>query len=112
MALLEDVSESITETPLLWIAIGVAALSAPRIITAGRPLIKGAIKGVMALKEKGREVVAESKERLQDVYEEAKYEYSEAQHEGEAEAAPVTHAEKSTRRARAAVHPATEGEGA
>jgi hypothetical protein len=82
MSVLEDVSETIIERPLLWLVIGVAALSSPKIIGAIRPLLKGAIKGGMALSEKTKEVFAESKERMQDVYEEARYEYK---HEGLAE---------------------------
>jgi hypothetical protein len=63
-----------------WLGIGIGALIlAPVVIPAVarglRPLAKGAIKGYLALQEKGREVFAETSEQFQDLVAEARSEY-------------------------------------
>lgn len=76
MALLEDRSKG-------WgLAIGLAVLAvsaAPKLMKAGRPFVKRAIKGYLTAQEKAKEVVAESAERMQDLYAEAKHEHEEEQ---------------------------------
>ena len=68
------------------IAIGVGLLVAPVVIpmiaTAARPVAKAAIKGGLMLYEKGREMVAEVAEVVEDLTAEAKSEV-------QAELAPV-----------------------
>jgi hypothetical protein len=43
--------------------------------TRGKPLAKRAMKTFLVAQQRGREMVAEGAERIQDVYAEAKYEY-------------------------------------
>jgi hypothetical protein len=80
------------------VAIG-AVVAAPR----AKPLAKGAIKGYLAATQRVREWTAESTERLQDLYAEAKHEFEVGLDEGaEAEAEPAKPAGRSRRRAEAA----------
>jgi hypothetical protein len=64
----------------LWtgVAIGAALLVAPVVIpmvaSAARPLLKAALKGGFMLFEKGREVVAEAVEVVEDLVEEVRSE--------------------------------------
>ena len=75
MGLMEDVSESGMGWPL-GIGLLVAALSAgPKLVKAGKPAIKGAMRGYLILQSKSKEVIAETSERLQDLYAETKYEF-------------------------------------
>lgn len=77
MALMEEVSERGWGWPL-GIGLAVAAVSAgPQLVKSGRPLMKKAIKGYLALQARSREMFAETGERLQDLYAEAKHEYEE-----------------------------------
>lgn len=60
------------------IGIGLAVLAvsmAPKLMKAGRPLMKRAIKGYLTVQERAKEVAAESGERMQDLYAEAKHEH-------------------------------------
>jgi hypothetical protein len=72
----------------LWtgVAIGVGLLVAPvvipMIVAAARPVAKAAIKGSLMLYEKGREMIAEVSEAVEDLAAEAKSEV-------QAELAPV-----------------------
>ena len=72
----------------IWtgVAIGVGLLVAPvvipMIVTAARPVAKAAIKGGIMLYEKGREMLAEVSEVVEDLAAEAKSEV-------QAELAPV-----------------------
>ena len=72
----------------LWtgVAIGVGLLVAPvvipMIVAAARPVAKAAIKGSLMLYEKGREMIAEVSEAVEDLAAEAKSEV-------QAEPAPV-----------------------
>ncbi len=75
MGVLEDVSESGMGWPL-GIGLLVAALSAgPKLVKAGKPVIKGAMRGYLILQSKSKEVFAETSERIQDLYAETKYEF-------------------------------------
>lgn len=77
MALMEEVSERGLALPI-GIGLVVAAISAgPKLIKAGRPIMKSAIKGYLAIQAKGKEMMAESSEKMQDLYAEAKHEYDE-----------------------------------
>lgn len=77
MAVLEEVSDRGLALPL-GIGLAVAAISAgPKLMKAGRPLIKSAIKGYLYMQERSREMFAETGERMQDIYAEAKHEYDE-----------------------------------
>lgn len=64
----------------LWtgVAVGVGLLVAPVVIpviaSAARPLMKSVIKGAYMLYEKGREMVAEATEAVEDLAAEAKSE--------------------------------------
>jgi|GEM_PF-1340017 len=90
MAILEEVSEKGIGWPL-GVGLVVLAVSAgPKLVKAGRPLIKRAIKGYLAVQEKSKEMFAETSERMQDLYAEAKHEYDEeaAIMKAEAEMAP------------------------
>lgn len=72
MALLEERGKGWT------VGIGLAVLAvsvAPKLMKAGRPLMKRAIKGYLKAQDKAKEVVAESGERVQDLYAEAKHEH-------------------------------------
>jgi hypothetical protein len=62
------------ETPL---GLGIAAAAVVAILgaRAGKPLVKRAIVGYLALTERARELAAEAGEQVQDLYTEAKYEY-------------------------------------
>ncbi len=55
----------------------VAVAAIPAIITAGRPLARMAIKSGLLLLEKGREVMAEAGEGLEDLVAEVKAEMAE-----------------------------------
>ncbi len=89
MGVLEDVSESGMGWPL-GIGLLVAAVSAgPKLVKAGKPAIKGAIKGYLILQSKSREMFAETSERLQDLYAEAKYEHEHQLEAGAVEEEPV-----------------------
>lgn len=60
------------------IGVGLAVLAvsmAPKIAKAGRPLMKRAIKGYLTFQERAKEIAAESGERMQDLYAEAKHEH-------------------------------------
>ena len=86
MAIMEEVSERGLGLPL-GVGLLIAAVSAgPKLMKAGRPLIKNAIKGYLAVQEKSKEMFAETTERMQDIYAEAKHEYDEGMHVVEAEA--------------------------
>lgn len=72
MAFLEDRAKGWP----IGIGLVVLAVSAgPKLMKAGRPLVKRAIKGYLAAQEKAKEAVAEGSERMQDLYAEAKHEY-------------------------------------
>lgn len=79
MSMLEEVSDRGLGWPL-GIGLVVAAVSAgPQIMKAGRPLMKSAIKAYLALEDKAKEMMAETGERMQDLYAEAKHEYQEGE---------------------------------
>jgi hypothetical protein len=80
MAFLEDMFKGNIVTGL---AIGVGAIIlAPIMVPAARnvvkPLAKATIKGGMMLYEKGRELIAEGAEVVEDIYVEAKAELDES----------------------------------
>ena len=80
MALMEEVSERGLGLPL-GVGLIIAAVSAgPKLMKASRPLLKNAIKGYLAVQEKSKEMFAETAERMQDIYAEAKHEYDEGIH--------------------------------
>lgn len=69
---------------LSGLAVGIgAAVIAPAVVpivaSVVKPLAKAAIKGGIMLYEKGREVVAEATEMVEDIVAEAKAEMAEAQ---------------------------------
>ncbi len=77
MAIIDEVSERGLGIPL-GIGLLVAAVSVgPKLIKSGRPLMKRAIKGYLVVQEKTREMLAETSERMQDLYAEAKHEFDE-----------------------------------
>lgn len=77
MALMEEVSERGLGLPL-GVGLLIAAVSAgPKLVKAGRPLLKNMIKGYLVVQEKSKEMFAETSERMQDIYAEAKHEYDE-----------------------------------
>jgi hypothetical protein len=87
MVLFDDVLKGSIVTGL---AMGIgAAILAPVVIpvlaSVAKPLAKAAIKGGLMIYEKGREVVAEAGEVVEDLVAEAKAEMA----EGQKEAAPV-----------------------
>ncbi len=70
----------------IGIGLAVVAVSmAPKIIKAGRPLVKRAIKGYLTFQERAKEIAAESGERMQDLYAEAKHEHEQEMAETRAE---------------------------
>lgn len=105
MALMEEVGERGLALPI-GIGLVVAAISAgPKLIKAGRPLMKSAIKGYLAVQAKGKEMMAESSEKMQDLYAEAKHEYDEemkavAHEEPKAEAEQPAEGEKRSSRSK------------
>jgi hypothetical protein len=71
------IGEAMEEFPWLLV-LGVAAvvvLGGPKIIEVSRPVMKGAMKGFLALRDRAQGKLAEAGERLQDLYAEAQYEY-------------------------------------
>ena len=95
MGVIVDVSESGMGWPL-GIGLLVAAVSAgPRLVKVGKPAIKGAIRGYLVLQSKSKEMFAETSERLQDLYAEAKYEFD---HQAEAGAAEEEHVSAESRK--------------
>jgi len=77
MALMEEVTERGLGLPL-GVGLLIAAVSAgPKLMKASRPLLKNAIKGYLVVQEKSKEMFAETAERMQDIYAEAKHEYDE-----------------------------------
>jgi Protein of unknown function (DUF5132) len=76
MAIFEDVVAGEAATGLvvgLAAAVVVSAIL-PTIVSVGRPLLKGAIKGGIMLYERGQEVAAELGETVEDLFAEAKSE--------------------------------------
>lgn len=68
------------------IGLAVLAVSAgPKLMKAGRPLLKRAIKGYLTAQDRAKEMLAESTERVQDLYAEAKHEHEEEQTASRAE---------------------------
>ena len=59
------------------IGLGLVAGAAIVLGRQGRPLVKGAIVGVLSARDRAREFAAETAEQLQDLYEEARAEYQE-----------------------------------
>lgn len=77
MGMIEEVQDRGLGLPL-GIGLAVAAISAgPKIVEAGRPVMKSVIKGYLAVHTKMREMMAETGEKMQDVYAEAKHEFDE-----------------------------------
>lgn len=72
-------------------AILLAPIVIPAIAAAAKPLIKAGIKGGMLAYEKGRELLAEATEVMEDLAAEAK---AELVHEHEVAAASATHVEE------------------
>jgi hypothetical protein len=66
--------------PLVVGVAAVAVIGGPRLVAAGRPLLKGAMREFLALRERMHETLAETTERLQDIYAEAQYEYDASSH--------------------------------
>ncbi len=94
MAITEELSERGWAWPL-GIGLVVAAVSAgPQIVKSGRPLVKRAIKGYLAIQERSREMFAETSERMQDLYAEAKHEYEQEAQSMQAEAQEEQQPEK------------------
>lgn len=61
-------------------AVIVAAAAIPAIISVTRPFARAAIKSGLVFLEKGREVMAEASEDLEDLVAEVKSELAEARH--------------------------------
>ena len=81
MAILDEFSDRGVAVPL-GVGLLVAAVSlAPKLVKTGRPMIKRAIKGYLVVHAKSREMFAETAERMQDLYAEAKHEFEEDEHE-------------------------------
>lgn len=101
-----SVTEEIADRGWGWplgIGLVVAAVSAgPQIVKSGRPLVKRAIKGYLLVQERAREMFAETGERMQDIYAEAKHEYEEEAQAMSAEAHEQPKAEKAAEGAKPA----------
>jgi hypothetical protein len=95
MGMMEEVGEraGIGAGWMVGIGIAAVALLGPSLVRVMRPATKQAMKGYMAARDRAREAVAETSERMQDLYEEAKHEYDteHQQKEMEAEEAPHRH---------------------
>jgi hypothetical protein len=81
MSIIDDLMEGNVGTGLL-IGIGVAILAPivlPILACIVKPVAKAAVKGGVMLFEKGKEVVAETGEIIEDVFAEAKAELAEEQ---------------------------------
>lgn len=79
MSLMEDVSDRGLGWPL-GLGLVVAAVSmGPQLVKSGRPVMKKAIKAYLALEDKAKEMMAETSERMQDLYAEAKHEYEQGE---------------------------------
>ena len=99
MAFFEDLFGSLFEdglkgTVLGGLAVGVGAMIlAPVLLPAlkkvARPMVKGAISGGMAACRKGRELVADASEGLEDIVAEVKAEMAESREADAAGFAPV-----------------------
>ena len=105
MGMVEEVGErmGIGAGWVIGIAIATVALLGPSLGKGLRPATKRALRGFMAARDRAKETLAETSERLQDVYEEARLEYdaSHVEHEvGESPAHPARH-EESARSVRA-----------
>jgi hypothetical protein len=88
MALIDDLKGNVVSG--LLIGIGAAILAPvvlPILASIAKPVAKAAVKGGIMMYEKGKEVVAETGEMLEDIVAEAKAELAEEQHAAEAEAA-------------------------
>lgn len=73
---LDDLLDGVLGSSVLG-GLGVTALAVAAVIGAPRakPLAKKAIKGYLTATQRARELTAESTEKLQDLYAEAKYEF-------------------------------------
>ena len=75
MGIIDEVSDRGMALPV-GIGLALAAVSmGPKLVKAGRPMIKSAMKGYLIVSERAQEMFAETGERLQDVYAEVKHEY-------------------------------------
>ncbi|HXG18518.1 MAG TPA: DUF5132 domain-containing protein [Methylomirabilota bacterium] len=79
MALLEDLFSDWGWGTTGMVGLG-AVLLAPTVLPAVgavlRPVAKGLVRGTLALTEGARELFAEAREQLSDIYAEAKHEYA------------------------------------
>lgn len=73
---LDDIVDGVFGSSMLG-GLGVTALAVAAVVGAPRakPLAKKAIKGYLTATQRAREWTAESTEKLQDLYAEAKYEF-------------------------------------
>jgi galactitol-specific phosphotransferase system IIC component len=85
MSLIDDLKGNVVSG--LLIGIGAAILAPvvlPILASIAKPVAKAAVKGGIMMYEKGKEVVAETGEMLEDIVAEAKAELAEEQHAAEA----------------------------
>src|SRR3954466_14958466 len=59
----------------LGLGVGLVAGAAIVLAKSGRPVLKGALVGYFALSDRVKTLAAETREQLQDLYEEARTEY-------------------------------------
>jgi hypothetical protein len=88
MSLIDDLKGNVVSG--LLIGIGAAVLAPvvlPILASIAKPVAKAAVKGGIMMYEKGKEVVAETGEMLEDIVAEAKAEMAEEQHAAGAGAA-------------------------
>lgn len=113
MGMMEEIGERVG-VGTGWVvgaSLAAVALAGPSIVKVLRPAAKTAIKGYMAARDRAKEAMAESSERLQDLYEEAQHEYKEEHIEGEHEHREMKPTEEAPARTAAARrHRAVEGE--
>jgi len=107
---LDDILDGVFGSSALG-GLGVTALAVAAVVGAPRakPLAKQAIKGYLTATQRVREWTAESSEKLQDLYAEAKYEFETGLSEtsdGEAEADVPKSPGRSRRRPATAGQPA------
>jgi|YNPNPStandDraft_1061719.scaffolds.fasta_scaffold00004_68 hypothetical protein len=110
MSIIEEVTDRHLGLPI-GLGLAIAAISVgPKLVSAGRPLIKGAMKGYLMLQAKSKELLAETSERMQDLYAEAKHEYDQSTEMRKAERAQPASAEESAAKAARKPKPTTEAE--
>ncbi len=80
---MDDILEFLPGGP--WLLGAVALLAIPGVRNSLRPLAKGTMKAGMAVADQVKALTAETREQMNDLYEEARTEYAEVRNERGAE---------------------------